>query len=95
MEGFRREYRKRFASLRAALDIVRKENAAGAGGGGGGDAAKDKREVERLQAELAAERRGAAEKDAALRKYEGFYRKVKARNEEKKRAEQQKQGQRA
>jgi len=67
----------------------------GPGGGGGGDAAKDKREAERLRAELAAERRGAAEKDAALRKYEGFYRKVKARNKEKKRAKQQQQGQRA
>ena len=58
MEGFRREYRKRFASFRAALDIVRKENAAGAGGSSGEDAAKNKRKVERLRAELAAERRG-------------------------------------
>lgn len=40
--------------------------------------------IKNLAAELRKEREESKKKDAALRKYEGFYREVKARSAEKK-----------
>ncbi len=79
MEKFKREYEQRFASMKHALEKFRqaypsKENPAKDAGNF---------EVERLREELRAEREESAKKDSALRKYEAFYREVKARSARK------------
>jgi len=95
IEKFKTEYAQRFTKVKEALEKYPKQHGTGAADNpvmtseylkSATTAELQKRDqmIKNLAAELRKEREESKKKDAALRKYEGFYREVKARSAEKK-----------
>jgi hypothetical protein len=108
MRQFQEEYKKRFTTLKAALDKFRSEYPEqkstehyNSGNPSSNivtksnfvrnntlqEMQKKDKMIQKLTADLRAERAESKKKDDALRKYENFYKEVKARSEQKKEAE--------
>jgi hypothetical protein len=99
MRGFKEEYGKRFAALKEALEKFRKgfpddssatgepnpvSNSSFARNASTSDQIQRQEQLLRkLTADLKKEKEESKKKDGALRKYEGFYREVKARSAQK------------
>ena len=95
MKRFKEEYGKRFNTLKRVLEKFRKENS----GTGGNDPVntsdyiksasvaeqlqRQEALIRKLTADLKASKEESKKKDSALRKYESFYREVKARSAQK------------
>jgi len=101
MRQFKEEYGKRFSTLKAALDKFRSEYPDQRGGGSNSNQGsslvsksnfvrnstalefqKRDKMIQKLKADL-------KKKDDALRKYENFYKEVKARSEQKKKQKEE------
>jgi len=110
MKRFKYEYGKRFASLKSALDKFRQENPSRGATGSENpvnssefirtSSTKDQIQrqeqlIRKLTADLKKEKEESKKKDAALRKYEAFYREVKARSAQKKTAQRKTESQRS
>ena len=101
MRQFKEEYNRKFTVLKAALDKFRSEYPEEKGQGNIVSQSnlvrnKTKTEIQRrdkmiqkLKADLKAEKVESKKKDDALRKYENFYKEVKARSEQKKRQKEE------
>jgi len=101
MRQFKEEYNRKFTVLKAALDKFRSEYPDEKGQGNIVSQSnlvrnKTKTEIQRrdkmiqkLKADLKAEKVESKKKDDALRKYENFYKEVKARSEQKKRQKEE------
>jgi len=99
MRHFKEAYGKRFAALMRELEDFRKKFPAEISGGGATNpvtssefgrtasasdqVAKQEQLLKKLTTELKKEKEASKKKDAALRKYESFYREVKARSAQK------------
>mmetsp|Transcript_1113 Transcript_1113/g.2206 ORF Transcript_1113/g.2206 Transcript_1113/m.2206 type:complete len:604 (+) Transcript_1113:1816-3627(+) len=109
MKRFKYEYGKRFASLKAALDKFRQDHPERGSTGSDhpmnssefirSSSTKDQIQrqeqlIRKLTADLKKEKEESKKKDAALRKYEAFYREVKARSAQKKTAQRKTESQR-
>lgn len=115
MKKFKSEYSKRFASLKKALEKFRQEHPQGQTSNTNPVNSSDfmqsasvsdqlqrqEQLIRKLTADLKKEKEESKKKDAALRKYESFYREVKARSAQKaaqrqqlESAQQQRQGHR-
>jgi hypothetical protein len=108
MENFKKEYSQRFMKVKEALDKYPRNgdnpvnNSAYMKSASAAELQKRDQMIKTLAADLRKEREEAKKKDIALRKYEGFYKEVKARSaekarqrqlqEEQKNAQQQNQG---
>lgn len=110
MKRFKCDYGKRFASLKAALDKFRQDYPERGSAGSENpmnssefvrsSSMKDQVQrqeqlVRKLTADLKKEKEESKKKDAALRKYEAFYREVKARSAQKKTAQRKTESQRS
>ena len=101
MRQFKEEYNRKFTVLKAALDKFRSEYPEEKGQGNIVSQSnlvrnKTKTEIQRrdkmiqkLKADLKTEKVESKKKDDALRKYENFYKEVKARSEQKKRQKEE------
>lgn len=97
MERFKFEYGKRFANLKKALEKVRKDHHSGKYTSNGPITNSDfmknaslldqlqrqEQTIQKLTRDLKKEREESKKKDSALRKYENFYRDIKARSAQK------------
>jgi hypothetical protein len=97
MKRFKVDYGKRFATLKKALEKFRKEHPDNNGGGSNPvnksefirsasvteQLQRQEQLIRKLTADLKKEKEESKKKDAALRKYESFYREVKARSAQK------------
>ena len=94
MKVFQEEYGKRFSSLKVALEQYRRENnhpmmhgSVVEGSQSSSDTSIELKQrdkiIEKLNAELQQEKEDGKKKDNALRKYENFYKEVKARSAQK------------
>ena len=98
MKRFKVDYGKRFATLKMALEKFRKEHPDDSNGLGSNPVNKSEfirtasvteqlqrqeQLIRKLTADLKKEKEESKKKDAALRKYESFYREVKARSAQK------------
>ncbi|VEU44967.1 unnamed protein product [Pseudo-nitzschia multistriata] len=97
MKRFKSEYGQRFNSLKKALEKFRQENPTGKGNGSGpvntsefmknasvSDQLQRKDQlIEKLTRDLKKEKEESKKKDSVLRKYESFYRDIKARSAQK------------
>ena len=95
MEQFKKEYSQRFAKVKEALEKYPKNapdnpvnNSAYMKSASAAELQKRDQMIKSLAADLRKEREDSKKKDTALRKYEGFYREVKARSAEKARQRQ-------
>jgi hypothetical protein len=109
MRRFRDEYGKRFAALKEALEKYRSEyppdtsandrnpvaasEFAKSASAASEQLARQEQIIKKLTAELKKEKEESKKKDAALLKYEGFYREVKARSAAKQRQKESQQQQ--
>jgi len=103
MKRFKEEYSKRFRNLQAALEKFRKAYAENPGQtkknhhllssdlASSLESQKKDQMIRQLAAELKKEKEESKKKDAALRKYESFYREVKARSAQKAKQREQDQ----
>lgn len=103
MKRFKEEYSKRFRNLQAALEKFRKAYAENPGQTKKNhhllssdlastlESQKKDQMIRQLAAELKKEKEESKKKDAALRKYESFYREVKARSAQKAKQREQDQ----
>jgi len=91
MKAFKDDYSKKFSTLKLALEKFKRDFPTGNNPVVTSDhvqnAESEKKEkiIKKLAADLRKEREESQKKDAALRKYEGFYREVKKRSEQKQR----------
>jgi hypothetical protein len=98
MKKFKAEYGKRFASLKKALEKFRQDHPSGNTAAGTNPVSssdfmqtasvsdqlqRQEQLIRKLTADLKKEKDESKKKDAALRKYESFYREVKARSAQK------------
>ena len=95
MEKFKKEYSQRFAKVKEALEKYPRNapdnpvnNSAYMKSASTAELQKRDQMIKSLAADLRKEREDSKKKDTALRKYEGFYREVKARSAEKARQRQ-------
>lgn len=104
MRQFKEEYKKRFSTLKAALDKFRSEYPDSKPSSTNSNIVtksnfvqnntqleiqKRDKMIQKLTADLRAERAESKKKDDALRKYENFYKEVKARSEQKKKQKEE------
>ena len=90
MEQFKKEYSQRFLKVKEALEKYPRNNADNPVNNSAyiksasiSELQKRDQMIKTLAADLRKEREDSKKKDAALRKYEGFYKEVKARSAEK------------
>eukprot|EP00956_Cyclotella_meneghiniana_P015415 scaffold23592_cov88-Cyclotella_meneghiniana.AAC.2 len=90
MEQFKKEYSQRFLKVKEALEKYPRNNADNPVNNSAyiksasiSELQKRDQMIKTLAADLRKEREDSRKKDAALRKYEGFYKEVKARSAEK------------
>jgi len=97
MRRFKMEYNKRFSTLKNALEKFRQENQSGNNTGNGPVNTSDfmknatlldqlqrqEQLIQKLTRDLKKEKEESKKKDSALRKYESFYRDIKARSAQK------------
>jgi len=96
MKKFKAEYGKRFASLKKALEKFRQDHPTNNANNNpvhtsdfmksatvSEQLQRQEQQIRKLTADLKKEKEESKKKDAALRKYESFYREVKARSAQK------------